>query len=176
MSRKDQPKPLRLDRSDLFRSPASFLALGFGSGLAPVAPGTAGTLVGVGLCAVLGFLPTTMYIVLTVLISLIGITICQSASDELGVHDHGGIVWDEIAGFLVTMIAVPVSFATLVAGFILFRLFDIWKPWPIGWLDKRVEGGLGIMIDDIVAGAFACVLLHMMLLAVPVFFPAFGGS
>ena len=117
-----------------------------------------------------------MYIVLTVLISLIGITICQSASDELGVHDHGGIVWDEIAGFLVTMIAVPVSFATLVAGFILFRLFDIWKPWPIGWLDKRVEGGLGIMIDDIVAGAFACVLLHMMLLAVPVFFPAFGGS
>ncbi len=82
-------------------------------------------------------------------------------------HDHGGIVWDEIAGFLVTMIAIPVSAATLVAGFVLFRLFDIWKPWPISWLDRRVGGGLGIMVDDIVAGALACVVLHGLLLVFP---------
>jgi len=165
---KERPEPVRLGRSDLFRSPASFLALGFGSGLVPVAPGTAGTLAGVVLFVMLSFLPMSMYIAVTGLIILVGVVICQTASDELGEHDHGGIVWDEIAGFLVTMIAVPVNLKTLLAGFLLFRLFDIWKPWPVGWLDRNITGGAGIMIDDIVAGAFACVLLHLMLAVFPV--------
>ncbi len=149
------------------RSPASFLALGFGSGLAPVAPGTAGTLPGVLLCLLLSGLSNPAYIAITALAAVAGVWICDRASKELGVHDHGGIVWDEIAGFLVTMIAIPVSAATLVAGFVLFRLFDIWKPWPISWLDRRVGGGLGIMVDDIVAGALACVVLHGLLLVFP---------
>jgi len=110
----------------------------------------------------------SMYIAVTGLIILVGVVICQTASDELGEHDHGGIVWDEIAGFLVTMIAVPVNLKTLLAGFLLFRLFDIGKPWPVSWLDRNITGGAGIMIDDIVAGAFACVLLHLMLAVFPV--------
>jgi len=70
------------------------------------------------------------------------------------VHDHGGIVIDEVAGYLVTMIAVPVNLWTLVAAFVVFRFFDIIKPWPIGWLDRRVQGGLGIMVDDLLAGIY----------------------
>jgi len=108
--------------------------------------------------------PNATYLVVTLLVSLAGIWICDTASKELGVHDHGGIVWDEIAGFLVTMIAIPVNIKTLIVGFFLFRLFDIWKPWPIRWLDKHIDGGAGIMVDDIVAGALACVVLHVMLL------------
>ena len=151
------------------RSPASFLALGFGAGLAPVAPGTAGTVPGVVLCVMLGTLSNSLYIAITLLAVLAGIWICDAASRELGVHDHGGIVWDEIAGFLVTMIAIPITVKTLIAGFILFRLFDIWKPWPVSWLDKHVGGGAGIMVDDIVAGVFACLLLHGLLIVFPVF-------
>ena len=151
------------------RSPASFLALGFGAGLAPVAPGTAGTVPGVVLCVILSALSNSLYIAITLLVVLAGIWICDTASRELGVHDHGGIVWDEIAGFLVTMIAIPTTVKTLIAGFILFRLFDIWKPWPVSWLDKHVGGGAGIMVDDIVAGVFACLLLHGLLMVFPVF-------
>jgi len=161
-----------LGRRDLVRSPASFLALGFGSGLLPVAPGTAGTVPGVFLCILLAGLPTGVYLTVTVLVVLAGVWICDRASQELGVHDHGGIVWDEIAGFLVTMIAIPVNIGSLIAGFVLFRLLDIVKPWPIRWLDRRVGGGIGIMIDDVVAGLFACLLMHALLF----FFPAvFGG-
>lgn len=80
-----------------------------------------------------------------------------------GGHDHPGIVWDEFAGLFVTMIAVPVTWGTVLAGFILFRLFDILKPWPISWLDKKVSGGLGIMLDDLVAGVFALAILHLLL-------------
>ena len=152
---------------DLVQSPASFLALGFGSGLAPVAPGTAGTVPGVIICAMLAVLPTAGYLAVTLLVVLAGVWICDRVSKELGVHDHGGIVWDEIAGFLVTMIAVPIGLKTLIAGFILFRLFDIVKPWPIGWLDRKVGGGVGIMIDDVVAGLFACLVLHALVFFFP---------
>jgi len=154
---------VQLTTEDLFRSPASFLALGFGTGLAPRAPGTAGTVPGVVLCALLAGLPLSVYLLATVIACVAGIAICGRASEQLGVHDHGGIVWDEIAGFLVTMIAVPVSPLTLLLGFCLFRLFDIWKPGPIGVLDRRLSGGLGIMADDIAAGAVACVVLHLLL-------------
>lgn len=111
----------------------------------------------------LGGLPTSLYLIIAVLVALVGVWICGTASKELGVHDHGGIVWDEIAGFLITMIAIPVSFPTLVLGFVFFRLFDIAKPWPISWLDRHVEGGLGIMADDILAGVLACGVLHALL-------------
>jgi phosphatidylglycerophosphatase A len=160
-----QPAPLT--KEDLLRSPASFLALGFGTGLARIAPGTFGTLPGVLICALLAVVPASAYVVLTVVIAVVGVWICDRASAELGVHDHGGIVWDEIAGYLVTMIAIPVGLITLVAGFVLFRLFDIWKPWPISWLDKHVDGGAGIMVDDVVAGLLACGVLHLLLYLFP---------
>jgi len=141
--------------------PWHMLAFGFGSGCAPVAPGTFGTLVGVLIYLPLAALPLANYIAITIVVSVFGIWLCQRVSDDLGVHDHGGIVWDEIAGFMVTMIALPVTWQWVLAGFVLFRLFDIWKPWPIGWVDKKVSGGLGIMLDDIIAGIFASVILQI---------------
>ena len=86
-------------------------------------------------------------------------------TQDLGVHDHRGIVWDEIVGFLVTMTAVPVSWRVILAGFVLFRLFDILKPWPIGWLDRHVGDGLGIMLDDLLAGVLAALVLQILLRA-----------
>jgi len=148
----------RLTLKDL-RHPVNFLALGFGSGLAPKAPGTFGTLAAVPLYLMMTSLSNNQYLLLTALISLVGIWICGTSAEILGVHDHSGIVWDEIAGFLITMYLAPSGWLWIVLGFIYFRIFDILKPWPISWLDKHVGGGFGIMIDDIVAGLFAWLCL-----------------
>ena len=148
----------------VFRNPVHFLAFGFGSGLAKKAPGTWGTLAAVPLYLLLSPLPTWAYIIVVLLVCAVGVWICDQSSKALGVHDHPGIVWDEFAGLLITMIAVPFSWTALLLGFILFRVFDILKPWPISVLDKKVHGGLGIMLDDILAGVFAAVALHLLLL------------
>lgn len=145
------------------RHPAHLLAFGFGSGCSPRMPGTVGTLAAIPLYLLLSLLPWSAYVLVCVLAFLAGIWICQRASEALGVHDHGGIVWDEFVGFWIAMIAVPLSWQTLLAGFVLFRVFDIWKPWPIRWLDQQVSGGLGIMLDDVLAGAYTLVLLHIAL-------------
>lgn len=150
------------DRARL-SNPIHFLALGFGSGLSPKAPGTMGTLAAIPLFLLISWLPLAAYLAVVVLVSVVGIWICDRAARDFGVHDHPAIVWDEIAGFLVTMIAVPAGLAWVVLGFLLFRLFDILKPWPIRWLDRHVHGGVGIMLDDLLAGAFALVLLHLLL-------------
>lgn len=143
-------------------NPVHFLALGFGSGLAPRAPGTFGTLAAIPVYLLVAGLPLVAYLLLTLLACVAGIWICDRAARDFGVHDHPAIVWDEIAGFLVTMIAAPAGVLWIVLGFLLFRFFDILKPWPIGWLDRRVDGGLGIMLDDIVAGVFAAVVLQVL--------------
>lgn len=96
--------------------------------------------------------------------AVIGIYICGKAAEEVGVHDHPAIVWDEFVGFFVTMFMVPVTLQNVVLGFLLFRLFDIFKPWPISYLDKNCHGGLGIMLDDILAGVAACAALHLLIL------------
>lgn len=147
-------------RPDL-RHPLHLLAFGFGSGCAPRAPGTFGTLAAVALYLPLTLLPGWVYLLVTLLVALAGIWICGWSARQLGVHDHPGIVWDEIAGYLVTMIGAPIGFFWVFAGFVLFRLFDILKPWPISWLDRCVDGGLGIMLDDLAAGvaAWACLQL-----------------
>ena len=142
-------------------NPIHLLAFGFGSGLAPVAPGTFGTLAAVPFYLLMARLPLEVYLAVLAVVILAGIWICGRTSRDLGVHDHPGIVWDEFAGFFVTMIAAPPGWFWLVAGFGLFRLFDILKPWPIGWLDKRVKGGLGIMLDDLLAGSFAWGVLQL---------------
>lgn len=146
------------------KTPWQFLASGFGAGLSPIAPGTMGTLVAVPLWAIFAsFLPLWGYLLLIIIASIIGITICQKASDELGVHDHGGIVWDEFVGLWITMLFAPVSWASAILGFLLFRFFDVLKPWPIKAIDEKVSGGFGIMFDDIIAGIFALIALQLVL-------------
>lgn len=140
------------------------LAFGFGAGCSPKAPGTMGTLLAIGVYLPLSHLAPIWYASVLVLVVAVGIWICDQASRDLGVHDHPGIVWDEIAGYLLTMFAAPAGWLWIAVGFVLFRLFDIWKPWPIGWLDQRVPGGFGIMLDDLVAGAFAAVCLQLLAL------------
>lgn len=143
-----------------WRNPLHWLATGFGSGLAPVAPGTFGTLAAALCYYLISGWPLWAYLGLLLVGSVAGIWICQSATDAIGQEDHGGIVWDEFMGFGITMIAAPAGWPWLLVGFLLFRLFDILKPWPIGWLDRRVKGGLGIMVDDLLAGAMAWVILQ----------------
>jgi phosphatidylglycerophosphatase A len=145
------------------KNPIHFLALGFGSGLSPKAPGTMGTLAVIPVYLLLSQLSLLYYVAVVIVLSLVGIAICDYTSSKLEGHDHPAIVFDEFAGFLITMIAAPVSLFTVVAGFILFRLFDILKPWPISWLDKKVAGGLGIMLDDILAGCVSLLLLQLLI-------------
>jgi len=144
------------------RDPRLLLAFGFGSGLSPRGPGTAGTVVGVGAYALLAMLPLPLYAAVTLLVIVLGVPLCGFAARRLGQHDHGAIVWDEIAGLLVTMLGAPPHLLWGLAGFGLFRLLDIAKPWPISWLDRNLAGGLGIMADDVLAGAAACALLWLL--------------
>lgn len=143
------------------RGAAGLLAVGLGSGLSPVAPGTAGTLVGVPLYLAASGLSTAHYLVLCAALFLLGVWACAAASRTLGVHDDPRIVLDEVIGFLVAMAGTPPSWASVAAGFALFRALDILKPWPINVLDRRLGGGLGIMLDDVLAGAGAAVVLHL---------------
>ncbi len=144
------------------RSPVQLIAFGFGAGLAPSAPGTFGTIAALPLYWLMSQLALGYYTLLVALAFLGGIWVCEAASKELQVHDHPGIVWDEFVGLWITLWALPVEWTWMLAGFVMFRIFDIAKPWPIGWLDKRVKGGFGIMIDDVLAGIMACGLLHIL--------------
>lgn len=148
---------------DFRRHPVQFLAFGFGSGLAPKAPGTAGTVVAIPLYLLFAQWSLLHYTVLVVLAALVGVWICGAASRQLQVHDHPGIVWDEFVGFWITMWAVPADWTWILAGFVMFRVFDIVKPWPISVLDRKVGGGFGIMVDDLLAGVMACLTLHIAL-------------
>lgn len=141
------------------RHPLMLLALGFGSGLLPKAPGTWGTVVGVGLYSLIMPFGIEALAIAALVATVAGVPICGVAARWLGVHDHGAIVWDEIAGVLITLLFVPFHWAWVLAGFVAFRVFDVLKPWPISWLDREVGGGLGIMLDDILAGLAAGLLL-----------------
>ncbi len=154
--------------STLLRHPAQLLALGFGSGLAPKAPGTFGTLAAIPFYLLLSQYSLTIQLVIIVIAFFVGIYLCQVTADALGVHDHPAIVWDEFVGFWLTMLAVPIAgtdltWLILFLGFAFFRFFDILKPWPIKWADQKVSGGLGIMFDDVLAGIYACILLLMVI-------------
>ena len=143
-------------------NPVHFLAFGMGAGCSPKAPGTMGTLIAVALYLPLSHLPLWAYLLATVIVSVVGIWICGWSARDLDVHDHPGIVWDEIAGYLITMIAAPAGLLWMLIGFVLFRFFDILKPWPISWLDKHVGGDLGIMLDDVAAGIAALGCLQLL--------------
>lgn len=126
-------------------------------------PGTIGTLVGVILFLVLPVLDWRMYLGITLVGFVAGIFLCGYTAKTLGVHDHPAIVWDEIVGYFITMCMVPKSWIWILSGFILFRIFDIFKPWPISIADKKLKGGLGIMLDDLIAGVFALIIIQITL-------------
>ena len=149
---------------ELLKRPICFLGLGFGTGLAPKAPGTFGTLAAIPLYWLMKDLPLGLYLAITIIAFIAGIWICQQSADWLGKDDPSAVVWDEIVGYMVTMIAAPTGWQWMLAGFVLFRFFDILKPWPISWADQKLHGGLGIMVDDVIAGLFAAVLLQVSLL------------
>lgn len=144
----------------VWRNPVHFAAFGFGSGAAPVAPGTFGTLMGVALYLLLPSMTWTLYLLFLLVATLVGIWLCDRTARDIGVHDHGGIVWDEFVGYWITMFMAPEGWPWIVAGFALFRLFDILKPWPISWLDRHVKGGFGVMVDDVLAGVMALICLQ----------------
>jgi len=143
----------------VLRDPVNLLAFGLGTGLSPVAPGTVGTVLGVVLAWLLQSQGIELKLAVGLVLVVSGIWICGESARRVGVHDHSGIVWDEIAAMYLILILVPISLIGWTAAFALFRLFDIWKPWPIRDLDHRLHGGLGIMLDDLVAALYAALVL-----------------
>jgi len=141
--------------------PVHLLAFGLGTGLAPFAPGTVGSLLGVLLAWLTLDLGLLAQIGVAAGLFVAGIWICGESARRLGIHDHGGIVWDEVTGMFVTLLLAPYSITAWVLAFLLFRAFDIVKPWPIRDLDHRLGGGLGIMLDDLVAALYAAILLAL---------------
>lgn len=154
----------QLTKSQILKHPILFLAFGFGLGLVKKAPGTFGTLAAIPVYLLFAQTPFWLYSTLTIISTIIGIKICDDAAKLLGEHDFNGIVWDEIAGYLITLWFVPLSLQAVLIGFVLFRFFDILKPFPIKWVDKHVHGGLGIMLDDVLAGIFAGMILWLVTL------------
>lgn len=163
MSDGNKGKRVKID----LRDPVHFFAFGFGSGLSPVAPGTAGTLAAVPVYLLLALLPFPAYVVVVLFALILGIFACGLSAEKIGVHDHSGIVWDEISGYLLVMAPFVPTVTAIVAGFVAFRLFDILKPWPIRWVDRHVHGGFGIMLDDVLAAIFAVGLMVFALLMFP---------
>jgi len=143
-----------------WKNPIHFIAFGFGSGTIPFAPGTMGTLMAIPLYLLIRDFPLAIYIAILIAATILGIWACDVTEKYLGTHDYKGIVWDEVCGYWLTMLAAPHHWEWVVLGFFLFRLFDIWKPWPIGWIDKYVRGGLGVMVDDLMAGVYGLVVLQ----------------
>lgn len=146
----------------VWQDPVYFIAFGFGTGLMPVAPGTWGTLAAIPLYLLMLGTHWSIYLALTVMAFILGVWVSDKVSQELGVHDYKGIVWDEVVGYLLTMFLAPVGIVWMFTGFILFRIFDIWKPQPIRLIDRRVHGGLGIMLDDVGAAIPAWLIMQAL--------------
>lgn len=154
--------PAQILPPGFLKDPVHLLAFGFGSGAAPRAPGTWGSLAAIPFWYLLALLPLAAYWGVVFIAFLVGIWLCGRTADDLKVHDHGGIVWDEFVGMWIVLGFFPDTIYGVLVCFLLFRLFDVWKPWPIGWLDKRMPGGLGIMVDDVVAGIMALAVILIL--------------
>jgi phosphatidylglycerophosphatase A len=153
------------DRRRLLASPAGWIACGFGSGLTPKAQGTFGSLAAILPWLLLRGLSVPAWLAVIVVGFAIGVWACDVAGRVIGVDDHRSLVWDEFVGLWITLLpALLAPWWAVVAGFALFRLFDVWKPWPIAWFDRRVKGGFGVMLDDAIAGVFAGIVLYLVLL------------
>jgi len=151
-----------LTARQVFTHPVHFLAYGFGAGLSPKAPGTLGTVVAIPIYVLLMYAAHWAYPAVLAAAMISGVLICGRTAGQMGIDDPKGVVWDEIVGYLITMLGLPLDWIWVLGGFLLFRLFDIWKPWPIRWVDRHIKGGLGIMLDDVIAAIFACVLLNLV--------------
>ena len=143
----------------LLRDPVMLLAFGFGSGLLPKAPGTAGSVVALLFMPLLSLLPAWAYGLVIALAFGVGIAICNYADQRLEGHDHPGIVWDEFVGLWLALACVPADWTWWLSGFLIFRCFDIFKPWPISVIDRKIGGGFGVMLDDLLAGLGAWLVL-----------------
>ncbi|ERH65212.1 MULTISPECIES: phosphatidylglycerophosphatase A [Pantoea] len=142
-------------------NPWHLLATGFGSGLSPIMPGTAGSIAAIPFWWLMTLLPLQLYSLLVLIGISVGVYLCHRTARDMGVHDHGSIVWDEFIGMWITLMAIPaMSWQWVLAGFVIFRIFDMWKPWPIRWFDRNVHGGMGIMVDDIIAGVISAAILY----------------
>lgn len=148
--------------SKVWQDPTYFIAFGFGSGLLPIAPGTWGTLAAIPIYFLVAGQSLGFYLVFTIVAFLLGVWVSDKVSRELGEHDYSGIVWDEVVGYLFTMTMAPVGVSWAIIGFFLFRLFDIWKPQPIRLIDEHVKGGLGIMLDDVLAAIPAWLIMQLL--------------
>lgn len=146
----------------VWTNPIYFLAFGLGSGVVPIAPGTFGTLMAIPFYLLLRPLPLLYYILFTIFFIAFSSWICDRISRDIHIHDHPGMCIDEFAGFFVTMINAPYGWPWILLGFSLFRLFDIWKPWPIRLIDKNWHGGFGMVFDDVVAGIFAMIVIQVI--------------
>jgi phosphatidylglycerophosphatase A len=149
------------DARFLLAKPAHILALGFGAGLAPRAPGTVGTLLGFLLFWPLMIHPVTVQLAVLAVLFAVGIWACERTGRDLGVSDHGSIVWDEIVAFALVLAFTPRTPVWFAVAFLLFRLFDIWKPWPISYVDRTVKGGFGVMLDDVLAAGYAIAVIAL---------------
>jgi phosphatidylglycerophosphatase A len=146
----------------LLLNPVHFCSLGFGTGYSPKAPGTMGTLAGLLVYLLVQDLDLVYYLVMTLGFLVTGIFMCRYTTDALKVDDHPAIVWDEIVGYLITMCYAPAGWWWPLLGFVLFRIFDILKPWPINLADKQLKGGIGIMLDDVIAGIYSLAIMQII--------------
>ena len=144
-----------------FTHPAHAIALGFGAGLAPVAPGTFGTVLGWGLWLLLGGMQPVLFLLTVAVFFALGVWACERTGRDLGVADHGAMVWDEVVAFMLVLAVVPGGLAWQASAFVAFRAFDIVKPPPIRELERRYAGGFGVMLDDLVAAGYALLALAL---------------
>ncbi len=140
-----------------------FIAFGFGSGLMPFAPGTWGTLAAIPVFLLMAGLSPLLYLSITMVFFVLGVWVSETVTRDSGIQDYKGIVWDEVVGYLLTMFLAPLCWLSVLSGFLLFRLFDIWKPFPIRWVEKKVSGGLGVMLDDVIAAVPAWLAMQLVL-------------
>ncbi len=145
----------------LWQHVTHWLALGFGLGRLPGSPGTFGTVLAVPLFVLMSRLGPAPYAAIVVLMFIAGIFICGQTARDFNEVDPGYIVYDEIVGFLVAMFMLPANWRWILAGFIIYRVFDIWKPFPVGWVEDKLGTGASIMADDVIAGLYTLTILHV---------------
>ncbi|KES18862.1 phosphatidylglycerophosphatase A family protein [Gilliamella apicola] len=144
-------------------NPIHLLAVGLGSGMSPIMPGTMGSAMAIPLWLLFDGLQPYLYWVLIVVAFIFGCFLCQKTSDDTHTHDSGHIVWDEFVGMWITLFFIPqISVLWIAIAFVAFRVFDMAKPWPIRWFDKRMPGGFGIMVDDVIAAIFSSLTVYAL--------------
>lgn len=146
----------------LWQNPLHFIAFGFGSGAIPIAPGTFGTLLAIPFYLAIQHLSNLNYLIVITIITILSCWLCEKVSREIAADDHQGMCIDEFVGFLVTMFAAPIGWQWILIGVILFRIFDIWKPQPIRYLDEHIHGGIGMILDDVAAGVFSAIIIQIL--------------